>query len=47
VEAEEIEAAIRVVALTEIYYRYMQEKTDLARTRMQELIHALYLWKLA
>jgi len=47
VEAEEIEAAISVVTLTEIYYKYMQEKRqDLAKTRMEELRYALYLKKL-
>ena len=47
IEAEEIEAAISVVTLTEIYYKYMQEKKpDLARTRVEELTYALYLKKL-
>ncbi|KPV63941.1 MAG: tRNA(fMet)-specific endonuclease VapC [Candidatus Bathyarchaeota archaeon BA2] len=47
IEAEEIEAAISVVTLTEIYYKYMQEKRqDLARTRVEELTYALYLKKL-
>jgi predicted nucleic acid-binding protein len=47
VEAEEIEAAINVVTLTEIYYKYVQEKRpDLAKTRVKELTYALYLKKL-
>jgi predicted nucleic acid-binding protein len=47
VEAEEIEAAINVVTLTEIYYKYVQEKRpDLAKTRVEELTYALYLKKL-
>ena len=47
VEDEEIEAAISVVTLTEIYYKYLQEKRpDLAKTRTEELRYAMYLKKL-
>jgi len=47
VEDEEIEAAISVVTLTEIYYKYLQEKRpDLAKTRTEELRYAIYLKKL-
>jgi len=47
VEDEEIEATISVVTLTEIYYKYSQEKTpDLARTRTEQLRYAVYLKKL-
>ena len=47
IEAEEIEAAISVVTLTEIYYMYLQEKRpDLAKTRTEELRYATYLRKL-
>jgi predicted nucleic acid-binding protein len=47
VEDEEIEATISVVTLTEIYYKYSQEKTpDLARTRTEQLRYAVYLRKL-
>ena len=47
VEGEEIEAAISVVTLTEIYYKYLQEKRpDLAKTRTEELGYAVYLKKL-
>jgi predicted nucleic acid-binding protein len=47
VEAEEIEAAISVVTLTEIYYKYLQEKRpDLAEARTEELRYAIYLRKL-
>ena len=46
-EAEEIEAAISVVTLTEIYYKYLQEKRpDLAKTRTEQLRYAIYLRKL-
>lgn len=46
IEAGEIEAAISVVTLTEIYYKYLQEKRpDLAKTRTEELKHAIYLRK--
>jgi predicted nucleic acid-binding protein len=47
IEAEEIDAGISVVTLTEIYYKYLQEgKIDLAKTRTQELRYATYLRKL-
>ena len=47
VEDEEIEASISVVTLTEIYYKYLQEKTpDLAETRTEQLRYAVYLKKL-
>lgn len=48
IENEELEAAISVVTLTEIYYKYMNEKrTDLAKTRVEELKYATYLKKLS
>ena len=47
VEDGEIEATISVVTLTEIYYKYLQEKRpDLARIRTEELRYAIYLKKL-
>lgn len=47
VEAAEIEASISVVTLTEICYKYLQEKRpDLAKTRIEELRYAIYLKKL-
>jgi predicted nucleic acid-binding protein len=47
VEVDEIEGAISVVTMTEIYYKYLQEKRpDLARTRIEELRYAIYLKKL-
>lgn len=47
VEAGEVEAAISVVTLTEIYYKYLQEKRpDLAKTRTDNLRYAIYLKKL-
>jgi len=47
VEAEEIEVSISVVTLTEIYYKYLQEKRpDLAKARTEELRYAIYLKKL-
>ncbi|MFQ6075701.1 MAG: type II toxin-antitoxin system VapC family toxin [Candidatus Bathyarchaeia archaeon] len=47
VEAGEVEAAISVVTLTEIYYKYLQEKrADLAKSRTEDLRHAIYLEKL-
>ena len=47
VEAEEIEATMSVVTLTEIYYKYLQEKrADLAKTRTEELRYAVYIKKL-
>ena len=46
VEAGDLEAAISVVTLTEIYYKYMKEKrADLAEARMNQLRYALYLRK--
>jgi predicted nucleic acid-binding protein len=48
VEDGEIEAAISVVTLTEIYYKYLQEKrADLARIRIEELRYAVYVKKLS
>lgn len=48
IENEELEAAISVVTLTEIYYKYMHEKRDdLAKTRVEELKYATYLKKLS
>lgn len=47
IEAEEIEGAISVVTLTEICYKYLQEKrSDLAKARTEELRYATYLKKL-
>jgi len=47
IEAGEVEAAISVVTLTEIYYKYLHEKRpDLAKTRTENLRYALYLKKL-
>ncbi len=47
VEDGKIEAAISVVTLTEIYYKYLQEKrADLARIRIEELRYAVYVKKL-
>jgi len=47
IEDEEIEAAISVVTLTEIYYKYLQEKRpDLAKARTDVLRYATYLRKL-
>ena len=47
VEAEEIEATMSVVTLTEVYYKYLQEKrADLAKTRTEELRYAVYIRKL-
>ena len=47
IEAEEIEAAISVVTLTEICYKYLQEKRpELAKTRTNDLRYAMYLEKL-
>ena len=47
VEVDEIEGAISVVTMTEIYYKYLLEKRpDLARTRIEELRYAIYLKKL-
>jgi len=47
VEAGDLEAAISVVTLTEIYYKYMKEKrADLAEERTNQLRYAVYLKKL-
>lgn len=47
IEDGEIDAAISVVTLTEIYYKYIHEKrADLARARVEELKYATYLKKL-
>jgi len=47
VEVDEIEGAVSVVTLTEIYYKYLLEKRpDLAETRTDELRYAIYLKKL-
>ena len=47
IEAEEIEGAISVVTLMEIYYKYLQEKRpDLAKARTEGLRYATYLKKL-
>ena len=47
VEDGEIDATISVVTLTEIYYKYLQEKRqDLAKARTEELRYAIYLKKL-
>lgn len=46
IEVGEIEAAISVVTLTEIYYKYLQEKRpNLAETRTEEIRYAMYLRK--
>ena len=47
IEADEIEAAINVVTLTEVYYKYLQEhRPDLAEARTQQIGYAVYLKKL-
>lgn len=47
VEDGEIEAAISVVTLTEIYYKYLHERrADLAERRMEELRYAVDVKKL-
>ena len=47
IEEAEIEAAISVVTLTEIYYKYLHEKRpDLAKTRTDEIKYAVYVRKL-
>jgi predicted nucleic acid-binding protein len=47
VEDGEIEAALSVVTLTEIYYKYLHEKrADLAKMRVEELRYAVYVRKL-
>ena len=46
-KAGEIEAAISVITLTEIYYKYIHEKkADLAKARVESLKYATYLKKL-
>jgi predicted nucleic acid-binding protein len=48
IENSEIEAAISVVTLTEIYYKYLHEKrADLAKARVEELNYATYLKKIS
>ncbi len=43
VEEGEMEAAISVVTLTEIYYMYLQEgREDLGRNRVLDIRHAVY-----
>lgn len=47
VEDGEIEAALSVVTLTEIYYKYLHEgRADLAKTRVEELRYAVDIRKL-
>lgn len=47
IETGEIEAAICVITLTEIYYKYVQERLpDLAKERTQAVKYATYLKKL-
>ncbi|MEM3382612.1 MAG: PIN domain-containing protein [Nitrososphaerales archaeon] len=47
IEAGGIEGSISVITLTEIYYKYLQEKRpDLAKTRTEELRYAIYLKKI-
>jgi predicted nucleic acid-binding protein len=47
IENGEIEAAISVVTLTEIYYKYLHEKrADLAQARVEELRYAASVKKL-
>jgi predicted nucleic acid-binding protein len=47
IENGEIEGAISVVTLTEIYYKYLNEKrVDLAKTRVEEIRYATSLKKL-
>jgi predicted nucleic acid-binding protein len=47
IENGEIEAAISVVTLTEIYYKYLHEKrADLAKARVEELRYAASMKKL-
>ena len=47
VESGEIEAAISVITLTEIYYKYVHEqRPDLAKARVEELKYATYLKKI-
>ena len=47
IENGELEGAISVVTLTEIYYKYLNEKrVDLAKTRVEEIRYATSLKKL-
>lgn len=47
IENDEIEGAISVVTLTEIYYKYLREgRPDLAKARTEALRQAIYLKKL-
>jgi len=47
IEAGEVEGAISVITLTEIYYKYLQEgRPDLAEARTEVLRRAIYLRKL-
>jgi len=47
IESGEVEAAISVITLTEIYYKYIHEKkADLAKARVENLKYATYLKKL-
>jgi predicted nucleic acid-binding protein len=47
VEAGDVEAAVSVVTLTEIYYKYMREnRADLAEERTSQFRYAVYLKKL-
>jgi len=47
IEEGEIEGAISVVTLTEIYYKYLREgRPDLAKARTDTLRYAIYLRKL-
>ena len=47
IESGEVEAAISIITLTEIYYKYIHEKkADLAKARVENLKYATYLKKL-
>lgn len=47
IEDEEMEGAISVVTLTEIYYKYLRERRpDLAKARIDILRYAIYLKKI-
>lgn len=47
IESGEVEGAVSVVTLTEIYYKYLQEKRpELANARTTDLRYAIYLRKL-
>jgi len=47
VEAGDMEAAISVVTLTEVYYKYLRDgRGDLAKARTDQLRYALYLEKI-